>query len=170
MHSRMLRFFIPVAALALAIPSTAAPCELRASRCVPASALGQSAAEFVRARRDRAERVVLGTVVRLDTLTRASLAHGSDSRGLQPIVAQVQVRRVWRGALDDTMTVMVSTVGPRSSCDLSMSPREAYLIFAARTGGGLLATYQCSGTVEGRAAADVIALLGAGQASRPREP
>jgi hypothetical protein len=112
----------------------------------------------------------LGTVVRLDTLARAAWGHGPNSVALRPIVAHVRVRHVWRGALDDTMTVMVTTLESRTSCDLEMRPGEAYLIFAARTEGGPLATRQCSGTVEERAAADVIAVLGAGQASRPHEP
>jgi hypothetical protein len=114
--------------------------------------------------------VVLGTVVRFDTLARSGWGHGSDAVALRPIVAHVRVRRVWRGALTDTMTVMVTTLESQSSCDLEMRPGQAYLIFAARTEGGPLAARQCSGTVEERSAADVIAVLGAGQASRPREP
>jgi hypothetical protein len=166
----MLRSFVPVAVLSLAIPVSPAPCELGACRCIPASALGQSAAEFVRARRDRAERVVLGTVIRLDTLARVAWGSGPDAVALRPIVAHVRVRRVWRGSLADTMTVMVTTLKSRSSCDLAMRPGEAYLIFAARTEGGPLATRRCSGTVDERTAADAIAVLGAGQASRPRDP
>jgi hypothetical protein len=166
----MLRSLLPVAVFAFAIPVSPPRCDLRACRCIPASALGQSAAEFVRARKDRAERVVLGTVIRLDTLARVAWGSGPDAVALRPIVARVRVRRVWRGSLADTMTVMVTTLESRSSCDLELLPGEAYLIFATRTEGGPLATHQCSGTVEEHAAADAIAVLGAGQDSRPNEP
>ena len=168
MLRRMLRYLLPIAVLAT--PSSAAPCELAACRCISASALGQSATDLVRARRDRAQRVVLGTVIRLDTLARVAWGSGSDAVSLRPIVAHVQVRRVWRGLLADTMTVMVSTLESHSSCDLTMRQGEAYLIFAARTEGGPLATRQCAGTVEERSAADAIAVLGVGQDSHPREP
>jgi hypothetical protein len=166
----MLRPLLPIAVLAVVTSGAAAPCERSACRCIPASALGQSDADFVRARRDRAERVVLGTVARLDTLPRTTWGNGTDAVASRPIVARVHVRRVWRGSLADTMTVMVTTLESQSSCDLPIRIGESYLIFAARTEGGPLATRQCSGTVEERAAADAIAVLGAGQASRPREP
>ena len=165
----MLRSFLPVAILALATSASTAPCELTACRCIPASALGQSAAEFVRARSARAERVVLGTVISLDTLPRVAWGSGRNAVALRPVVAHVRVRRVWRGALADTMTVMVTTLESHSSCDMELRAGEAYVLFAARTEGGPLATRQCSGTVEERSAADVIAVLGAGQASRSRE-
>ena len=166
MHRQMLRSLLPVTVLALAAPVSASPCEV-ACRCVSPAALGQSLAEFVRARRDRAERVVVGTVIRLDTLARVAWGSGHDAVALRPIVAHVSVRRVWRGSLADTMTVMVTTVESRSSCDLEMRPGESYLIFASRTEGGPLATRQCSGTVEERAAPDAFEVLGSGQAARP---
>lgn len=166
MHLQMLRSLLPVAVLALAAPVSASPCEVTC-RCIPPATLGQSPAEFVRARRDRAERVVVGTVIRLDTLARVAWGSGPDAVAVRPIVAHVRVRRVWRGSLADTMTVMVTTVESRSSCDLEMRLGESYLIFASRTEGGPLATRQCWGTIEERASADAFEVLGSGQVSRP---
>lgn len=161
----MLRFLLSAAVAALAAPGPAFACSV-ACRCIPATALGQSQAEFVRAQRDRAERVVVGTIIRLDTLPRVTWGTGPGAVTLTPIVAYVRVRRVWRGSLADTMTVMVTTVESRSSCDLELRPSESYLIFATHTERGPLATRQCSGTVEERAAADAFEALGRGQASR----
>jgi hypothetical protein len=166
----MLRSLSRVAGLLLAFPVSAAPCERAACSCVSQAAMGLSDAEFVRARRDRAERVVLGTVLRLDTLARTTWGRSDDTVAFRPIVARVRVRRVWRGSLADTMTVMLTTVEEQSSCDLTLRPGEAYLVFAARTAGGPLATRYCSGTVDERLAKDVIAVLGAGQAARAGEP
>jgi hypothetical protein len=138
-------------------------CELAACRCIDAAALGQTPAEFVHARRDRAERVVLGTVSRIDTLSRVTWGTGKDQVALRPIVARVAVRRVWRGPITDTMTVMVTSVERRSSCDLQLVVGQSYVIFASRTGGGPLATRQCSGTEEERAAGPTLSVLGPGQ-------
>jgi len=111
--------------------------------------------------------VVLGTVIRVDTLARVAWRTEPYAATLHPIVARVRVGRVWRGPLADTMTVMVATVEMRSSCELELRPGESYLIFATRTEGGPLATRQCSGTIEEREAADSFDALGPSQASRP---
>ena len=111
--------------------------------------------------------MVLGTVIRVDTLARVAWRTEPYAATLHPIVARVRVGRVWRGPLADTMTVMVATVEMRSSCELELRPGESYLLFATRTEGGPLATRQCSGTIEEREAADSFDALGPSQASRP---
>jgi len=110
---------------------------------------------------------VLGDVISLDTLSPVTWGSGYDAVTLRPIIARVQVRQVWRGALTDTMTVMLTAVERRSSCDLQMRPGKAYLIFATRTNGGPLTTRLCSGTAEEGAAADALEKLGPGRLVRP---
>jgi hypothetical protein len=129
--------------------------------------MGQTPTQFVRAQRDRAERVVRGRVTRLDTLSAVSWGTGHDAVTLRPIVARIQVAQVWRGSLTDTMTVMATTLESRSSCDLELQLGRTYVIFAARTEGGPLATYRCSGTTEVRVADATLAALGPGQLVRP---
>lgn len=163
----MLRSSLPVIALAFTPAFTAPRCELLACRCTPVESTGQTPTQFVHARRERAERVALGRVVRLDTLHKVSWGTGSDAVTIRPIVAHIRVKRVWRGPLSDTMTVMVTTLESRSTCDLELRPGATYLIFAARTEGGPLATRKCSGTEEERTAADALAALGPGQPVRP---
>src|SRR5258705_4281718 len=103
------KVFFAVGMLTLA-PASVRPCELARCRCVPASSFGMSAAEYVRVQRDRADRVVMGVVLRLDTLGRVEWGGGHDAVAAHPIVARVRVQRVWRGPLVDTMTVTITTV------------------------------------------------------------
>lgn len=167
MDVRMLKPMLPLLMLVVSAPSVA-PCASVACRCISPEASGLSFAHFVQARRDRAERVILGTVTRLDTLARTSRSSGDDVVQSRPVVARIRVRRVWRGPVTDTMTVMVTTTGSRSSCDLEMRPGEGYLIFASRTEGGLLSTRQCTGTETERGAAEALSVLGAGEPAAPR--
>ena len=150
-------------AVVLAAPASGRPCEPVACVCSRVE-LGMSPADGVNAQRDRAERVVLGSVVRIDTLARAPWGSGENAVSLRPIVARVRVERVWRGPLVDTMTVMLTTTVGRSSCDLQLRPTASYLIFATRTASGPLAARQCSGTAEKSTATAAIAALGVGEA------
>ena len=162
----MPRSLLPALALSLTAV-TPAPCALEACRCQSAEARGMSPAELVRVRRDAAERVVMGTVVRLDTLPGVAWSTGGDTVTRRPLVARIRVRQVWRGPLTDTMTVMLGALEARTSCDLEMRAGEAFLIFAARADWGLLVTRMCSGTVAERGAAEALRALGEGQFVRP---
>ena len=163
----MIRSWVSVALLAFTGFAPEQRCPHNACRCIPVEATGQTLTEFVRAQRDRAERVVLGRVTSVDTLPAESWGAGHDAVTLRPIVARIRVDQSWRGPRTDTMTVMWTTLESRSSCDLELRHGERYIIFAARTEGGPLATYQCSGTAEARNAAATLTALGPGQRARP---
>jgi hypothetical protein len=122
-----------------------------------------SGAAIAQAKRDAAERVAFGAVVRIDTLPRVSWGAGHDAVTLSPIVARVAVRQVWRGAVRDTMTVMFQTLESRWSCELTLRVGTSYVIFARRTEGGPLGTGACTGTAEAKDAAATLAALGAGE-------
>ena len=160
----MMRWTIAVAALALVTPAVAAPCELSACKCY-AAGIDPNSPDFVRGQRDQAERVVLGTVTRFDTVTLPS-HDWRPAYEWRVVVARVKVQRVWRGSLADTMSVMVGNVGGHSDCDLRMGAGQSYLIFATRMEDGTLTTHKCSGTLAEREATDVITVLGEGQPAR----
>jgi hypothetical protein len=152
--------------LSVAAPShgaVAAGCERAFCRCVPASMLGLTEEQLVRRRLDHAERVVLGRVVRTDTLAPRTVGHGPDQFTVIPLATRVRVVRVWKGAAVDTLTVVAGTTGIESSCDLALEPGESYVVFASRGEDGLLYTRQCTGTASERDAAATISLLGTGQ-------
>ncbi len=158
------------AAGAVALASTDAPCVSVACRCVPAAALGLSDTALVRRQRERAAAVFLGTVARLDTLPGPAPDAGAASGPTGPVRAIVRVARVWKGAVGDTAAVVLHPGGGRrSSCDTTLVPGAAYVVFAAAYGGAL-ATRQCTGTTRADGAGVTLAALGAGDAPgrRPR--
>ena len=124
---------------------------------------GASAEKLVHAQRDRADRVVLGKVVRIDTLAAYMVEHGPTQIPTRALSAHVAVSRVWKGAPVDTMTVMFGTIGLVSSCDLALQAGTSYVIFASRYDDGVLHTRQCTGTAREGDATTTIAALGAGE-------
>lgn len=64
----VVRHTLVLLAAAFAHGTLGAPCDAVFCRCVPASALAVSAQDLVHRLRDRADRVVLGRVVGIDTL------------------------------------------------------------------------------------------------------
>ena len=143
-------------------------CATGVCRCVPAAALHLSDADFVRRQRDRADQVILGRVIGIDTLPALPIigAHGQPDSD-RAIVARVHVQRVWRGPVADTMLVQFRTLERASTCDLGLQPQHEYVIFASRMADGLLVTAQCTGTVAVEAAAATLAALGEGMVPRP---
>jgi hypothetical protein len=138
-------------------------CERAFCRCVPASVLGLTEEQLVRRRLDHAERVVLGRVVRTDTLGPHTVEHGPDQITVSPLATRLSVLRVWKGPAVDTLTVVAGTTGIVSSCDLALVPGESYVIFAARGEDGLLNTRQCTGTAPEHDATATISALGPGE-------
>jgi hypothetical protein len=161
----------PLAALALLL-SLAAParggmlgeCERAFCRCISASTLGVSPEQLVQKQRDLAERVVLGRVVRIDSLAPHLVQHGPKSVDVRELAARVAVLRVWKGPALDTLTVVFGSTPIASSCDLTLLAGESYVIFATPWGDGALHTRQCTGTVAEVGAAATMAALGPGQA------
>ena len=92
--------------------------------------------------------------------------HGPDQITVSPLATRVSVRRVWKGPVVDTLTVVAATTGIASSCDIALKPGESYVIFAARGEDGVLSTMQCTGTAAERDATATIAILGTGQEPR----
>jgi hypothetical protein len=136
--------------------------------CVPASAMGLTEAQLELRQRDRAAAVLLGTVVRIDTLPSAAVRKDAGERAAGPVVARLRVERVWKGALADTATVVLQDApGLRTSCDLAMAVGERYLVFAAAGGPAALRTRQCTGTRRAGAADTALATFGAGRRPRP---
>jgi hypothetical protein len=133
------------------------PCEARCS-CIQRASVAQATTE----RLARSERVALGTVVRIDTLPLTTWGVAGHMVSRQPIVARMLVRRVWRGPVTDTMTVMFRSAETRNSCELALNLGVSYVVFAYRTGGGPLATHMCTGTIEERNATETLAALGRG--------
>jgi hypothetical protein len=143
----------------------AAPCEGVACRCREAADEGQTEQEFFHARRDRADRIVKGTVIRLDTLSKRSYPPQAGGRSL--IVARIRVHQVWRGPRTDTMTVVLTALEDRSSCDMILEPASEYLVFAIHRTDSLLTTRMCWGTERIDRAGDALAVLGPGTPVRP---
>ena len=141
-------------------------CERIACRCVPASVLGLTDEELVRRRLGHAERVVLGRVVRIDTLAPHMEGHGPDQVSVSPVATRITVSRVWKGPAVDTLTVVVGNTAIESSCDLRLEPGESYVIFASRGENGLLFTSQCTGTASEHDATATISALGPAQELR----
>jgi hypothetical protein len=146
--------------VSLAAPAQGADrCERAFCRCVSASALGLSAEELVHRQRERANNVVLGRVVRVDTLAPHLVGHGPERITSRALAAHLTVSRVWKGLPTDTLTVVFGSIGLRSSCDLSLETDSSYVIFASRDEEGVLRTTQCTGTApEGDATATISAL------------
>ena len=138
-------------------------CERAFCRCIPASALGLSVEELVRRQRERAARVVLGRVVRVDTLAPYMVEHGPAQVASRAVAARVAVSRVWKGSGVDTLTVVFGSIGVASSCDLSLEAGFSYVIFASRGDDGLLYAGQCTGTALEEHAASTLSALGPGQ-------
>jgi hypothetical protein len=152
---------MPMHLLLFAIMWTSSPatsCEARC-RCFQSGTI----AEMATRKADAADRVALGTVVRIDTLPPQVWGTPGREIARQPIVARVLVRRVWRGPVTDTLTVMFGTTTWRTSCDLTLRPGVSYVIFGKAHGGGPLATYMCTGTMHENDASEVIAALGRGR-------
>ena len=170
-HTRATRVGVRVASGAIVILLLAAQprralsarCDATFCRCVSASELGISADELVHRQRDRAERVVLGKVIGIDTLAARMVPHGPTDVAVRSLVARVIVSRVWKGARTDTLRVVFGSVGVASSCDLELKAGATYVLFASRGEGSFLQTRQCTGTAPELAAATTISALGAGE-------
>lgn len=145
-------------------PALGARCHAAFCRCVSVSAAVISPEEFVHRQRDRADRVVLGKVVRIDTLALQIVPHGPTGIAVRSLAARVRVSRVWKGPRTDTLRVVFGSIGIASSCDLDLKAGESYVLFATRGEDGLLRTRQCTGTAPELEAATTIAALGAGEA------
>jgi hypothetical protein len=158
----MLTHFLLLASLATPTHrATPARCDRAFCRCVPPAAL--SAEEIVRERRERATRVVLARVVRIDSLAPRLVEHGPNQVAVYDLAARVAVSRVWKGPLVDTLTVVFGSTPLASSCDLSLVAGFSYVIFATSYDDGVLRTRQCTGTAAEADAATTIAALGTGR-------
>ena len=147
-------------------PIQAPACDTRLCRCVPAAAMGLSPDAYRRAQRDRADVVVLATVLRVDTL--ADLRVGKDGPPDGPVVARLSVGDTWKGTHSDTISVLVHTSWRVTrSCDHAFRPGEQYLVFATIGTGGMLRTDACAGTQHARDAGATIVVLGAPARRRP---
>ncbi len=157
---------------------------------MPAAAYGLTPGEHVRRQRDRADVVVLATVLRVDTLPDpvSDVQPGAPSRANAPasgpVVARLRVARAWHGPPHgtapvgtrhttraapnaDTLSVAFHAAPDRrTSCDVALAPGAAYLVFAERGPGGLLWTRQCTGTRPAAGAGAALAALDS--AARPR--
>jgi len=147
--------------VATAHGADAARCERAYCRCIPPA--GTPVAEIVRGQRERATQVVLGRVVRIDSLTPRLVEHGPNRVEVRDLAARVAVSRIWKGLRVDTLTVVFGSTPLASSCDLALDPGESYVIFAARGEDGWLYTRQCTGTAPERDATATISALGAGE-------
>ena len=163
----MIRSISASVALILAVPATLEPCSVSVCTCTSAARLGLTAAGLVAWNRDRAERVVLGTVVRIDTLAPAPIRPDDKSHMVRRVVARVRAERIWRGPNIDTLTVVNTTVELKWSCEQELVLGESYVIFAQRLPDHLLSAPRCSGTVIRRDAAPTLAVLGAGDPTPP---
>jgi hypothetical protein len=133
-------------------------CEARC-RCMESG----SVAAMVTRRAGWAERVVLGTVVDVDTLAPTTSRMGQHTFTTHPIVARVLVRHVWKGPVTDTMTVMFATAVTQTSCSIDLRLGVSYLVFGRTMRDGSMATNWCSGTIEERQGAATLAALGSGK-------
>ncbi len=152
--------------LSLAMPArqpAAERCERAFCRCISASALGVSSEELVRRQREQAARVVLGQVLRIDSLVPRLVKHGPDSVEVRELTARVAVSRIWKGPQVDTLTVVFGSTPLASSCDLTLQTGSSYVIFAVPYADGAFRTRQCSGTTAESDATATISALGPGE-------
>jgi len=141
-------------------------CEPIRCRCITAADRGISAEELVRRRREYATRVVLGRVMRVESLSPHLVEHGPNQVEVYDLAARVAVSRVWKGPLVDTLTVVFGSTPIVSSCDLTMYAGFSYVIFAAPYDDGALRTRQCTGTAAEPEATATISVLGPGEEPR----
>jgi hypothetical protein len=134
-------------------------CERAFCRCIPPTG---SAGEIVRGRRERATHVVLGRVVRIDSIAPRLVEHGPNQVEVRDLAARVAVSRVWKGPVVDTLTVVFGTTPIASSCDLTLQAGSSYVIFAELYESELR-TRQCTGTAAEVDATATIAALGPAQ-------
>jgi hypothetical protein len=125
-----------------------------------------SVAEIVRGQRERATQVVLGRVVRIDSMAPRLVEHGPNRVEVRGLAARVAVSRVWKGPRVDTLTVVFGSTPIASSCDLNLLTGSTYVIFASSYDDGVLRTRQCTGTAAEADATATISALGPGQAPR----
>jgi len=125
--------------------------ELAEERCSCRSA--EDPREEFNLRMERADVVVEGTVVSVDTLGGPipEDAHDEWERGdpsSYPIVATLEVHRGWKGEAVDTVQLhMRSAVGWRTSCEQSFDEGERLLLFGrAPSTGDRYRGPQCTGT------------------------
>jgi hypothetical protein len=147
--------------LSLATPAhrvDADGCTRAFCRCIPPAGLSTEA--IVRGRRERASAVVLGRVVRIDSISPRLVEHGPNQVEVRDLAARVVVSRTWKGPRVDTLTVVFGSRPIASSCDLSLNVGSSYVIFAEDYGDGVLRTRQCTGTASESDAAATIAALG----------
>ena len=134
-------------------------CERAFCRCIPPTG---AAGEIVRGQRERATHVVLGRVVRIDSIAPRLVEHGPNQVEVRDLAARVAVSRVWKGPVVDTLTVVFGTTPIASSCDLTLQAGSSYVIFAELYESELR-TRQCTGTAAEVDATATIAALGPAQ-------
>ena len=139
-------------------------CERAFCRCIPP--VGISTPELVRGQRERATQVVLGRVVRIDSLTPELVQHGPAQVEVRALAARVAVSRIWKGPRLDTLTVVFGSTPIASSCDVSLQVGSSYVIFASRGENDVLYTRQCTGTAAEEQAAATITALDTGEEPR----
>ena len=145
------------------VGTPARPCDVPACVCVLPDRVGLSPTEFIERQRERTERLVLGTVTRIDTLPSSTTRFNDGTMRVRRVVARMRVERVWRGPVVDTMTVLNTHVELKSSCEMELSLGRSYVVFAQRLGESSLTATECSGTVERTHAASTLEVLGPGQ-------
>jgi len=161
----MLGPLILLLSLAASAPrADAARCERAYCRCIPPA--GVSVEEVVRGQRERATQVVLGRVVRIDSLAPRLVEHGPNRVEVRDLAARVTVSRIWKGPRVDTLTVVFGSTPLASSCDLTLQAGSSYVIFAVRYDDGALRTRQCLGTAAEDDATATISALGPAQEPR----
>lgn len=168
-HQATLPAFLLVMLSASAAPAAPA-CPPALCRCGNAGNFGLSEEAFVARQRDRAEWVALARVTRVDTLAPVLVPRRRDSLTTRPIVARLAVTRIWKGEVQDSQTVQLSTTDYRSSCDMAFTPGDSYVVFASRSDDEQLQTKRCDGTVHMRDASSTLAALGPGEAPRAAAP
>ncbi|HEX7977051.1 MAG TPA: hypothetical protein VF461_00505 [Gemmatimonadaceae bacterium] len=150
--------------LSFAAPShraAVARCEPAYCRCIPPA--GVSVGEVVRGQRERSTQVVLGRVVRVDTVAPQLVQHGPANMEVHGLAARVSILRVWKGPLVDTLTVDFGSTPVASSCDLSLEVGRSYVIFATRDENGVVRSRVCNGTTAEDDATATISALGPAQ-------
>jgi hypothetical protein len=136
-------------------------CERAFCRCIPPARA--SVEQIVHGQRERAAQVVLGRVVRVDSLAPRLAEHGPNQVAVYDLAARVAVSRVWKGPVVDTMTVVFGSTPIASSCDLTLLTGSSYVIFAVAYDDGVLRTRQCTGTAAEAEATATISALGRSQ-------
>jgi hypothetical protein len=164
MTSMLVRIILLVSFAAPAYGALSNQCERAFCVCSPALFPGAPVEEVVQRWREQASRVVLGRVVRVDTLPIPPFVQsGIPGAATGALAARVAVSLVWKGVRADTLTVVFGMTGAWSTCQVSLAAGKTYVIFAVRDGDDVLRIRRCTGTEFQSEAQSTIAALGPGQ-------